>query len=254
VALLRRSNIDASLYARAILKMLVARLREAWPQVEIIVRGDSGFCRWPLMRWCEGHGVDYIFGMARNTRLERFSDALMQEAEAAFEQTGRKVRHFGQFRYAAASWDRERRVICKAERLAEGPNRRFVVTSLGGDPQALYDRLYCARGEMENRIKEQQLQLFSGRTSCRRMLANQFRLLLSTLAYVLLEHIRRVGLAGTEMARAQAGTIRVRLLKIGARILSSVRRIAFRLASGYPWKRLFMVAAGRLAACPTAPG
>jgi len=254
LALLRRSNIDASLYARAILKMLTRRLREAWPGVKIIVRGDSGFCRPALMRWCEDHGAHYIFGMARNRRLERLSEALMDEAQARFEQTGRKVRHFGELSYAAGSWRQERRTICKAERLPQGPNRRFVVTSLSGDPQQLYDEIYCARGEMENRIKEQQLYLFSDRTSSSRMLTNQFRLLLSTFAYVLLEHIRRVALAGTEMARAQAMSIRLRLLKIGGRVLSSARRVAFRLASGHPWKHLFFLAARRLRARPAWAG
>jgi hypothetical protein len=249
VAYLRRSDIDPSLHSRAILKMLTRRLRQAWPGVKIILRADSGFCRWPLMRWCENNGVDYILGLARNKRLEAASEPLMAEAEALFEQTGQKVRHFGEFFYGAGSWHRERRVICKAERLGEGPNRRYVVSSLDGDAQALYDGLYCPRGEMENRIKEQQLQLFADRTSCHRMVANQFRLLLSTFAYALVETIRRVGLAGTEMGRAQAGTIRLRLLKVGARIRSSARRVAFHLAGGYPWKRLFRLAARRLATC-----
>ena len=250
VAYLRRSNIDPALHARAILKMLVGRLRQAWPDVRIIVRADSGFCRWKLMRWCERHGVDYILGLARNKRLQAASEHLMEEAEAFFCESGQKVRHFGELTYGARSWDRERRIICKAERLADGPNRRYVVTSLGGDPQALYDGLYCQRGEMENRIKEQQLQLFADRTSCHRMLANQFRLLLSTFAYVLVDMIRRVALAGTQMARAQVGTIRLKLFKVGARILSSARRVVFHLAGGYPWKRLFLLAAHRLRACP----
>lgn len=254
VALLRPSGIDASLYARAILKILVRKLREAWPEVSITMRGDSDFCRWETMRWCDNHGVDYTFGIARNSRLEAFSEELMEEAERLYEATGQKVRLFGEFPYAAGTWDKQRRVVCKAERLPRGPNLRFVVTSLSGAPQTVYDEGYCARGDMENRIKEQQLQLFSDRTSCRTMLANQFRLLLSTLAYVLVEHIRRVGLRGTEMARAEAGTIRTKLLKIGARILSSVRRIAFRLASGYPWKRLFLLAARRLSAAPAPSG
>lgn len=248
VACLRPSNIDASRWSRAILKMLVGRLREAWPGVRIIVRADSGFCRWRLMRWCDGHGVDYILGLARNKRLERLSEHLMEEAEGLFEQTGRKVRHFGEITYGAGSWDRERRILCKAERLPGGPNRRYVATSLEGDPQRLYDELYCRRGEMENRIKEQQLQLFSDRTSCHRMLANQFRLLLSTFAYVLVEAIRRVALAGTQMARAQVGSIRLKLLKVGARVVSSVRRVVFHLAGGYPWRRLFLQAARRLSA------
>jgi Transposase DDE domain group 1 len=221
VAYLRPSNIDPSLHSRAILKMLVRRLREAWPQVKIIMRADSGFCRWRLMRWCERHGVDYILGLATNKRLQAASEPLMAEAEALFTESGQKVRHFGEVLYGAKSWDRQRRVICKAERLEGGPNRRYVVTTLAGDARHLYDGLYCRRGEMENRIKEQQLQLFADRTSCHRMLANQFRLLLSTFAYVLVELIRRVALAGTEMARAQVGTIRLKLFKVGARVAAS---------------------------------
>jgi len=248
VAYLRPSNIDPSLHARAILKMLVGRLRAAWPEVRIIFRGDSGFCRRELMRWCEANGVDYILSIGRNSRLEAASEGLMKEAEALHNETGRKVRLFGEFDYAAGTWERPRRVICKAERLVQGPNGRFVVTSLKGDPQVLYDRRYCPRGDAENRIKEQQLQLFSDRTSCRRMLANQFRLLMSTFAYVLVDGVRRIGLAGTEMARAEVGTVRLKLLKVGARVLSSVRRIAFRLAGGCPWQDLFVLAARRLGA------
>jgi len=252
VAYLRPSNIDASLHSRAILKMLVRRFRQVWPEVHIIMRADSGFCRWRLMRWCERNGVYYIFGLARNKVLERLAEPWMQEAQEAFESTGTKQRIFGQVSYGAATWDRKRRVIVKAERLQQGPNTRFVVTNIEGDPQSLYDGLYCGRGEMENRIKEQQLGLFADRTSSHAFLANQFRVFLSAAAYVLVEAIRRLALKGTELARAQVSTIRLKLFKIGARVLTSVRRIIFHLASGYPLQRLFARVVRRLHRAPPA--
>jgi hypothetical protein len=161
-------------------------------------------------------------------------------SEVLFNLTGKKQRRFGQFRYGAGTWSRRRRVIVKAEHLEKGKNTRFIITSLDGDPQQLYDELYCARGEMENRIKEKQLGLFADRTSCHRFLSNQFRLLLSTAAYILIDRLRALGLRGTKLARAQAGTIRRKLFKIGARILSSTRRIVFKLASGYPLKDIYL--------------
>jgi hypothetical protein len=239
VAYLRPSNIDASLHSRAILKMLAGKLREAWPEVKIIIRGDSGFCRWKLMKWCESHGVKYCFGYSNNPRVKRLAKPWIEFSEALFNLTGNKQRRFGQFHYAAGSWSRKRRTIVKAEHLEKGRNTRFIVTSLKGDPQELYDNFYCARGEMENRIKEKQLGLFADRTSCHRFLANQFRLLLSTAAYILIERLRALGLKGTELGRAQADTIRTKLFKIGARILSSTRRIVFKLASGYPLKEIY---------------
>jgi len=220
----------------------------------VIVRADSGFCRWRLMRWCDRHGVKYILGLARNKVLQRRSEGLAEAAEAAYEQTGQKQRHFHEIAYAARTWDRQRRVIVKAEHLPEGRNLRFVVTNLDDDAQQLYDGLYCARGEMENRIKEQQLMLFADRTSCHRMLANQFRLLLSSAAYVLMQGLRRLGLAGTELARAQVQTIRLKLIKIAAQVTVSVRRIVVRLASGHPSQRLFRAVAGRLMQFSGAPG
>jgi len=250
VAYLRPANIDAAKHSRAILKLLVRRFRQAWPEVRIVVRADSGFCRWRWMRWCDRHGVDYILGLAQNTRVAALAQPLADEAARRFEATAAKQRLFGEVAYAAGTWDRARRVLVKAEHLAQGPNTRFVVTSIEGDPQDLYDRLYCARGEMENRIKEQQLDLFAGRTSCHRFLANQFRLLLASAAYVLLQTLRQEGLAGTQMAHAQAGTIRTRLLKIGARLCVSVRRVVLHLASGYPWQRLFRHVLGRLRRLP----
>jgi hypothetical protein len=254
VAYLRPSNIDAALHARAILKLLVRRLRQAWPDVRIIVRGDSGFCRWRLMRWCDSNGVGYILGLARNSRLQGLAAPLMHEAAARWEATGQPQRRFGTFAYAAGPWDRARRVIVKAEHNAGGDNPRFVVTNLPGDPQGLYDEVYCARGEMENRIKEQQLMLFADRTSCHKFLANQFRLLLSAAAYVLVEAVRRLGLAGTELARAQVGTIRLRLLKVAGLVQVSVRRVYVRLASGFPLRELFGAVLRRLRGPAAAAG
>ena len=250
VAYLRRSDIDAAKPSWAILKLLERRLRQAWPNVRIIVRGDSGFCRWKMMRWCERHDVHYIVGVAKNAVLLREADSWIRQAKEAFEATHQKQRLFAEIHYAAETWDKPRRVIAKAEHLADGPNTRFVVTNLKGDPQELYDRVYCARGEMENRIKEQQLGLFADRTSCHRFHANQFRLLLSSAAYVLVETLRRLGLKGTELADAQVTTIRLKLLKIGARVVTSVRRIVLHLAGGYPLKALFAEIARRLRLAP----
>jgi hypothetical protein len=186
-AYLRPANIDAAKHARAVLKLLVDRLRAAWPQVRITLRADSGFCRWRLMRWCDSNGVGYVLGLARNPALQRAATDWTDRAERQFGRTGEAQRLFGSFAYAAGRWDRPRRVIVKAEHTARGPNPRFVVTNIPGDPQELYDAVSCQRGEAENRIKEQQLDLFAGRTSCHRFLANQFRLLLSSAAYVLVQ-------------------------------------------------------------------
>jgi hypothetical protein len=245
-AYLRPANIDAALHSRAILKLLVRRIRQAWPQVRIVFRGDNGFCRWKLMRWCDRHNVGYILGLARNAVLERMSRPWMDAAKAAFEQTHQKQRHFGEVTYAAQTWDRPRRVIVKAEQLPQGENTRFIVTNLTGQAQMLYDAVYCQRGEMENRIKEQQLGLFADRTSCHDFVANQFRVLLSAAAYILVDTLRRVGLADTELATAQVDTIRLKLLKIGARITCSVRRVVLHLAGGYPLKELFARVLSRL--------
>jgi len=239
VAYLRPSKIDAAKHSRGILKLLVRRFREVWPKVKIIFRADSGFCRWKLLRWCDRRDISYIVGLAQNEVLKRLAEPHLQLAQEQFEPVGQKQRIFAETQYAAATWDRKRRVIIKAEYNSQGSNPRFVVTNLAGDGQGLYDDLYCQRGDMENRIKEQQLDLFAGRTSCHEFLANQFRLLLSSAAYVLIESFRRLGLKGTELAKAQAGTIRLKLLKIGARISCSVRRVVLHLAGGYPLKELF---------------
>lgn len=246
VAYLRPAKIDAAKHSRAILKLLVKRFRQVWPNVRIIVRADSGFARWRMLRWCDKNRVFYIVGLARNKVLQRLAEPWMRQAAEQFEATGSKQRLFANVMYAAKTWDRQRRVIVKAEHNAGGANPRFVVTNLPGDPQSLYDHRYCARGDMENRIKEQQLDLFAGRTSCHAFLANQFRLLLSSAAYVLVESLRRLGLKGTELEKAQAGTIRLKLLKIGARIVCSVRRVVLHLAGGYPFKQLFAHILSRL--------
>ena len=245
-AYLRPAKKDAALHAAAILKLLATRLREAWPGVRILFRGDSGFCRPLLMGWCERHGVDYVIGLAKNSRLHALSASWYDAAETAFEETGLSQRHFGEFIYQAGSWPRQRRVIVKAEHNELGANPRFVVTTLGNTPQELYERGYCGRGEMENRIKECQLGLFADRTSCHLWWPNQFRLLLSSLAYVLMERLRAIGLAGTEMARAQVGTIRVRLLKLGAVIVRNTRRVRFFLASAFPHQDIFRLAVKRI--------
>ena len=245
-AYLRPSNIDAALHSRAILKLMVKRFRRVWPDVRIIFRGDSGFCRWKLLRWCDKHDVGYVVGVARNKVLERMAEPFMDQAKKAFDQSGVKQRNFHEITYAAKTWDRQRRVIVKAEVLPKGPNVRFVVTNLADDPETIYDERYTARGDMENRIKEQPLGLFADRTSCHSFLANQFRLLLASAAYVLIEHLRRVGLKGTELAKAQVTTIRAKLFKIAARVTVSVRRIVFHLSSYCPYQQLFALLARRL--------
>jgi len=255
VAYLRPANIDAARHSRAILKLLVTRLRQAWPGVKIILRGDSGFCRWKTLRWCDRHGVDYVIGLATNKVLQRLAGPLMRAAKEQFEQSRQKQRLFGEFDYAAGTWDKERRTLAKAEHDHRGDNPRFVVVSpgVGGEPQTLYEQLYCGRGEMENRIKEQQLGLFADRTSCHDFVANQFRVLLSAFAYVLVEHVRRTALAGTELATAQVPTLRTKLLKVGAVVRTSVRRVVLHLSSSYPLADLFRQVAARLISVPPLP-
>ncbi|MBD3853426.1 MAG: IS1380 family transposase [Acidobacteria bacterium] len=242
-ARLRPSNIDAAKGSLEELERIVGQIRERWSDVQIIVRGDSGFARDDLMTWCEENGVDFIFGLARNNRLVKKIAKQLKRAKKRFWKTGRAARCYRDFRYRTLkSWSRTRRVVGKAEQLSKGENPRFVVSSLSKEEftaQALYEDLYCARGDMENRIKEQQLGLFADRTSSTAFSANQLRLWFSSVAYVLLSELRRVGLAGTELARAQCSTIRTKLLKVGAHVLLSVRRIWVRCASGYPYQRIF---------------
>lgn len=244
-AYLRPSNIDAARHAWAILSLLAKRLRQVWPGVRIVFRGDSGFCRWRMLRWCDSHGIGYIIGVAKNPRLAELALDYMDEAERRYKESGEKQRLFVDLQYGAHTWDRQRHVILKAEHLDKGSNPRYVVTNLEGTAQYLYEDVYCARGEMENRIKEQQLDLFSDRTSCTKWWSNQFRLLLSSLAYLLLESIRRLALKGTDLAQATCGTIRLKLLKVGAVIIRNTRRIRFHLSSAYPYKELFITVARR---------
>lgn len=244
---LRNSRIDGAKHAAAVIKLIVTRLRAAWPAVRITVRGDSGFCRQHLIRWCERHAVGYVIGLARNARLERcvteWEDALAE----AFETTGTKQRAIHEFGYAAKSWDRNRRVITRLEFGHQGTNPRFIVTNLDRAAADLYDGLYCQRGEAENRIKETQLDLFGTRTSCHKFLANWLRTLLSALAYTLMQRLREIALATTDLAKASAATIRVRLLKIGAAVIRNTRRIRILLASHHPQRDIYFIAANTLA-------
>src|SRR5262245_6423773 len=250
VAKLRRANIDASAGAREEIARIVAALRKAWPEVEIWLRADSGFARDELMSWCEENRVEYVFGLARNKRLEPMLAEALGEAKAGFEATRKATRIFKELVYSTLdSWSRQRRVVGKAEHLEKGANPRFIVTSLTVqriEGKELYERIYCARGEMENRIKECQLDLDADRTSAATMRANQLRLWLSSLAYVLMEGVRRLGLAGTELSDATAGTIRLKLLKIGAVVTVSMRRIKLAYASACPAKEVFALAVERL--------
>jgi len=245
--LLRPSRIDGAKHAAAVIKLLVGRLRKAWPQVRIIVRGDSGFCRQRLLRWCERHDVGYVIGVARNTRLHKRVEFWENRLKAAFKRSGEKQRVIREFRYAADSWNIERRVITRLEFGAQGTNPRFVVTNLGLPAEILYDELYCQRGEAENRIKETQLDLFGTRASCHKFHANWLRLMFAALAYTLIQRLRDVALAGTELARATAASIRVRLLKIGAAVVRNTRRVRIMLASHHPLRDIFLRAAKALA-------
>ena len=247
VSYLRASNKDGARHAWAILALLVRRFRQVWPDVRIIFRADSGFCRHRLLEWCDRNNVGYVVGLARNRRLESMCSRTRAKAQQAHRRGTEKVRRFIDIGYAASTWKRRRRVIVKAEYNRLGANTRFVVTNLPGEGKQLYDQLYCARGDMENRIKEQQLDLFADRTSCHNWWPNQFRILLSSLAYVLLEAMRRLALKGTELACAQCSTIRLKLLKIGAVVTRNTRRVRLMLSSACPWQALFLLVARRLA-------
>jgi hypothetical protein len=245
-ARLRESNHDASSGCLQEIERIVARIRLAWPEIKIILRGDSGFCRNALMNWCEDHNVEFVFGMARNQRLRKIIGAEMHQATQQWNQTGKPARVFSEFSYQTkktkkGGWDRERRVAAKAEHIAGKENPRFVVTSLSKEEwpaRELYEKLYCARGDMENRIKEQ-FSLFADRVSTETMRANQMRVYLSTMAYVLVSGLRRLGLKATELAEAQVSTIRTKLLKIGAQIRVTVRKVWVSMASSYPYQDLY---------------
>ena len=244
---LRRSRIDGAKHAAAVIKLLVTRLRETWPEVRIIVRGDSGFCRQRLIRWCERHGVGYVIGVARNARLHQIVEGWEHEMEARHAELGVKQRQIREFRYAAGSWNIERRIVTRLEYGNQGANPRFIVTNLTQPADELYDGLYCQRGEAENRIKETQLDLFGTRASSRKFLSNWLRVLFSALAYTLMQRLRELALAGSELARASAATIRVKLLKIGAAVIRNTRRIRILFASHHPLRALFLTAARALA-------
>ena len=252
-AKLRRSNIDASAGAAEEVARIVGRIRERWPEVAIVLRADSGFAREGLMAWCEANGVDYVFGLARNERLVERIDAALGGAERDACLSGETARRFADFSWSTRkSWSRERRVVAKAEWMpGRGANPRFVVTSLPAsqiEARSLYEQLYCARGDMENRIKECQLDLFSDRTSAQTMRANQLRLWFASMAYVLLAALRRIALAHTRLARATCGSIRLKLLKIGAQVRLSTRRIRIAMATGCPHAPEFTRAHDRLCA------
>ena len=250
-AKLRRSNIDASAGAVDEIGRIVRRIRARWPRVRILVRADSGFAREPLMAWCEDNRVDYLFGLAGNERLTTEIATEIEAARIEAETSGKPARRFRDFTWSTLdSWSRQRRVIAKAEWTAGAANPRFVVTSLSPEdaaPQPLYEEIYCARGDMENRIKECQLDLFADRTSAATLRANQLRLWFAAMAYVLLCALRRLALQQTQFAKATCGTIRLKLLKIGALVRTSVRRITFAMASGYPYQRDFALAHAKLA-------
>jgi hypothetical protein len=253
-AQLRPADQDGAAGSVAKLAALVEHIRHAWPDVQIILRADSGFCRENLMRWCEDHGVDYVLGLAKNARLGGQIDLEQALAEAEFQATGEPARRFKDFRYQTLeSWSRERRVVGKAEHLAKGDNPRFVVSSLSAgeyDARMLYEDTYCGRGDMENRIKEQQLMLFADRTSADDMRANQIRLYFSSIAYVLMSAMRQIGLASTHFDRAQCNTIRLKLLKIGALIRITVRKIWISFSSSYPYREQFMAVLSNIRRAP----
>ena len=243
-AKLRPSNIDAAAGSVEELDRIVRHIRSRWPTVKILIRADSGFCRERIMSWCEANHVDFVLGLAKNDRLKQEITSELTAAKTEFTQTGQPSRVFKDFPYQTLkSWSRSRRVVAKAEHLAKGENPRFVVTSLSADDVAartLYEQTYCARGNMENRIKEQQLCLFADRTSCETMRANQLRLWFSSVAYTLLVALRQFGLRGTEMASAQCDTIRLKLLKIGAQVRVTFRKVWMSLAESYPYRALFL--------------
>jgi len=242
-ARLRKADIDACAGTVDEVKRIVSQIRQKWPRVKILLRGDSGFCREEILAWCEANDVDYVIGLAKNAVLIREIEKELEKAKKKFQKTGKAARYFKHFQYSTKdSWSRKRRVIAKAEHLMKGSNPRFVVTSLPSREMGaryIYERTYCARGDMENRIKEQQLGLFADRTSTATMHANQLRLYFSSVAYMLMQTMRRIGLKDTSLANAQCSTIRLKLLKIGAQVQVTVRRVWFRMASGCPYADVF---------------
>jgi len=248
--MLRAGNTHAAHRSKAVLKRLIKRLKKTYPQAEILLRADAGFAVPRLYSLCERERIHYVIGLITNDRLKEKSAELVAKAKEQFEQSGEKQRLFTSFKYRADSWSRYRRVVAKAEYMDKGANQRFVVTNIALKPQRLYDDIYVLRGEMENRIKELKLQIKADRLSCHRFSANQFRLFLHTFAYCLFWHLRD-NLRGTELANAQVGTLRLKLLKVGARIRETSRRVWIHMASGYPYQALFSLAFDRIRAAPT---
>ena len=253
-ARLRTADQDGAAGTTEELVFIIERIRVRWPKVRIIVRGDSGFCREELMSWCEGQGVEYVLGLAKNPRLKALIADELQQAKAKYEAGGEAARVFKECRYQTLdSWSCARRVVSKAEHLSKGANPRFIVSSLPSeeyDARTLYEDLYCARGDMENRIKEQQLALFADRTSTHALRANQLRLYFSSFAYVLMQTLRRLALQGTALTRAQCDTIRLKLLKVGVQVRISVRKVWLAFAESYPYAALFRQVLTRLQAIP----
>ena len=243
---LRPANIDGARHSWAILSLLVKRFRQEWPNVKIIFRGDSGFCRWKMLNWCEKNNVDYIVGVPSNKKLVKMTSRIAVKSRKKFNRLGKKAKLYTNIYYAAKTWNKRRKVIVKAEYTEMGSNLRYVVTSLKDKPKYLYEKIYCARGDMENRIKEQQLGLFADRTSCHGWWANQFRLLLASLAYILIEQLRNFVLKGTEFAKAQVETIRLKLIKIGGVIRRNSRKVYIGLSSSYPYRSIFCLAMKKL--------
>ena len=245
-AYLRPSRIDGAKHSAAIWKLLVKRLRQQWPQVRIVFRGDSGFCRQRIINYCERASVHYIVGLARNPRLQQITEFLELAMKEEFQLTGVKQPQIGEFRYAAQSWTTKRRVITRLEYGDGGGNPRYVVTNLEGDAAELYDDVYCQRGEAENRIRQAQVGLFATRTSCQQFQSNQLRMLLAALAYVLIERLRALALEGTALATAQVDTLRIKLLKVAAAITRNTRRVCLHFASSWPSADIFAHAVSQL--------
>jgi len=242
VSMLRPSDIDGSKYAGAILKLLTDRFRQAWPEVKILFRGDCAFARRHILHWCENNGVDYVVGMPGNMRLQKIATPLAEKAKTDFYATQEKQKLFEGFYYAAGTWKSSRRIIVKAEHNANGPNTRFIVTNLMGGPEMLYSEKYCLRGDMENYIKQLKLDLRSDRNSCKDFYANYFRVLLSSLAYILITELKTKHLKLTKLARAYCGTLRLKLFKFGAVVFKNSRRIVFSLSNSHPHQQDFIAA------------
>lgn len=248
VSYLRPCNIDGSKHSGAILKLLVTRFREVWPDVKIMFRGDSAFARKRILHWCEHNNVDYVVGIGGNAILKKEAKALCEQAENQYKETAEKQRLFSEVFYSAKSWRDKRRVIYKAEHHDNGDNLRFVVTNLTNESSQVYNLHYCPRGEMENKIKQQKLDLSSDRMSCHEFMANQFRVLLSGVAYVLITALRQTALVGTKLAKAYCQTIRDKLFKVGAIFIKNTRRIRYYFATHHPYQEIFRQAMYRLRA------